>query len=622
METRYEKVLVGAAVVAALVALLNIPLAREVRLLVPAASIPFLLLAALVSLAAHARTRLARRAEEEQRDEALARKEQAESALFKPGDFEPFTIARSRALFETYVVPLFTPLLVLVAGLAAWHLWARLSQPAFAPGRALLAAAFLAAEAFLLFLASRYLLGLSRASAYRLYRAPGVWVGLSCLAAAAGAVAAVLVELGLPAADRWVTQGLAVALAVLAAELALNAVADLYRPRRAGAVPLAYETRVGRLLTDPKSWARSLAQTLDYQFGFNVSETWFFRFLEKAVLPLLLFQLVALYALTCLVFIGPEEEGILERFGRPLEGQWHLASGFRPKWPWPFETVRRFPARRVLTLDVGYHEAARSKPSILLWTVPHYEREDYFLVASRASAGPGATNTAVPVSLLAMNVPLEYRITNVYQYAYMHSDPRRVLEQIAARSLSLEAVGHDLGSLLGAGRQEASAGLARRIQADADRLGLGVQILSAGLQDIHPPPAVAEAFQSVVGALEVREATILSARAYAARVVPLAAADAEKAAREAEAYQVRRVEESSAETARFLKQVEACRRSPAVFRARTYLGTLRDALAHVRKYIVAAPTPHEVIQFNFEEKLHPDLFDLGPGSETRKGTAP
>ena len=52
-------------------------------------------------------------------------------------------------------------------------------------------------------------------------------------------------------------------------------------------------------------------------------------------------------------------------------------------------------------------------------------------------------------------------------------------------------------------------------------------------------------------------------------------------------------------------------KSPRVFRTNLYLGVLADALADTRKYIVPASAANEVIQINFEEKLRPELFDLG-----------
>jgi modulator of FtsH protease HflK len=625
MDKTPEKTLAAATFLSAVCAGINMVLSRRTHLPALPATLPFLVFSCFVSALVMARTRLARLTEEEKRDRDIERKERPDSALFEDSSGEPeaFSIARTRNLFERFGVPAVAPILAVAGAAWAWGLYRALAQPADPPVHCLLASAVLAFESFLLFLFSRYLLALSGHTGLHLLRGPGILLGVSCLAGLVATLTAVAAEMAFPAADRIAALALTGAVALFALESVMNAVANLYRPRRKDTPNTTYESRIGRLLTDPASWARSLVQTMDYQFGFTLSETWLFRFLEKALLPLVMFQLVVLYALSTLVFIGPEEEGILERFGHPRDNAWHLESGFHAKWPWPFETVRRYPARRIQTLHLGCKTEGEARPSVLLWTVPHSAQEDLFLVASRSgreSAGGGPA--AVPVAFLAVSVPIEYRITNVYQFAYHHATPRKVLEQIAYRSLCIETVSRDLFDILGSGQTDTARALRRRIQQDADRLGLGVGILFVGLQGVHPPVAVADAFESVVGAQESREGTIFQARAYTNHVLPIAAADAERLIQESRAFADRRATLAEAEASRFLRQSETCKRSPRVFRSRTYLGALCDALAHTRKYIVAANVPHEVIQLNLEEKLNPDLFDLGPAADATKGAGP
>ena len=89
----------------------------------------------------------------------------------------------------------------------------------------------------------------------------------------------------------------------MAAEMLLTLLLEIYRPRVKGKIsrPL-YESRFVGLLAQPESLFTTAAQTLDYQFGFNVSETWFFRLLEKNLAFLILAQLAVLFLSTCVVF--------------------------------------------------------------------------------------------------------------------------------------------------------------------------------------------------------------------------------------------------------------------------------------------------------------------------------
>jgi len=599
MEKHNERIALLAGLLAAFWLGADAVLARVTHLQVLPALCVYGAVALVVALVVFVRERLARRAAEEKREAALAERERVSGSIFEAETApELFTVARTREQFERFIVPAVAPVLAVGLAAAAWWLRRQLAGPAAPPAHRLLVLAALGGQAFAFFLLSRYLLGWGR-----LLRGPGIALGVACVASLVAGAATLAGEMGYPWGDRLAAMVLLVFLAGLAAENVLNFIGELYRPRR-GEPCRSYESRLGGLLTEPGAWARSVAGALDYQFGFKVSETWLFRFLEGALLPLVTFQIIALYLLSCLVFLGPEERGILERFGRPVA---QLESGFHLKAPWPFAIVRRFPAQRVLSFRIGQPAPRGASPAVIQWNVPHALGEDQFLVAA-----PRVGDGSVPVNLVAFNVPVEYQITNVLAFAYHSADPGRLLEQIAYRSLTLEAATHDLFEIMGDGQSRIAAALRQRIQTEADRRQLGVRILFVGLQGVHPPTQVAEAFQSVIGALEQKEAAILTARAAAGKTVTLAGAESARAVQEAEAYRTQRTEISAAEAKRFLIQAATAEKSPRVFRTSLYLDTLARALADTRKFIVPAAVAHEVYQLNFEEKLRPELFDLGP----------
>jgi membrane protease subunit HflK len=598
MEKRNERVAMLAALVAVAWLIVDAALAQATHLRVLPALLPYPALALVLASVVLVRERLARRAEEEKREAELARRERLSGSIFDEQSApELFTVARNRRQFERFLVPALAPLLGIGLAAAAWWLYRHLDTATPAPANRLLTLAALGGQAFTLFLLSRYLCGLGK-----LLRGPGIALGVAFVASLVAGLATLAGEMGYPPADKIATIVLLAFLGVLAAESLLNFIAELYRPRR-GEPCRSYESRLGGLLTEPGTWTRNVAGALDYQFGFKVSETWLFRFLGGALLPLVIFQLLALYLLSCLVFLGPDERGIRERFGKPVA---QLESGFHLKAPWPFETVRRFPAKRVLGFRIGQTQASGAEPSVIQWNIPHAESEDQFLVAA-----PRVGDGSVPVSLVAFNIPVEYQITDVRKFAYNSADTGRLLEQIAYRSLTLEAATRDLFDILGAGQTRVAESLRQRIQDEADRRQLGVRILFVGIQGVHPPTQVAGAFQSVIGALEQKEATIHDARATATKTVTLAGAESAAATLAAEAYRTRRAEISAAEARRFLVQAETAEKSPHVFRTSLYLNTVARALAGTRKFIVPASASDEVYQLNFEEKLRPELFDLG-----------
>ncbi len=600
MDKRNERTALLAAGVAGLWLGADFALARITQLRVLPALLPYSALTLVIAGVVYLRERFSRRTEEDKRDAALAATERVSGSIFdeQTGD-EPFSIAQTRQQFERFVVPAIAPLLAIGLTAWVWSLYRQLQQPVAAPEQRLLAAAFLAGQAFTTFLFSRYLLGIKM-------RGPGIALGVMCIAALLAGAATLAGEMGYPPADRFAALTLVTFTGILAIENFINFLAELYRPRRRGGeFCQSYESRLGGLLTEPGAWARNIAGALDYQFGFKVSDTWLFHFLETALLPLVIFQLVVLYLLSCLVFLAPDEAGILEHFGKPVA---QLTSGAHLKLPWPFETVRRFPVNRVLSFRIGQGQAGQVEPSVIVWSIPHVQGEEQFLVAAPRS---GTDTNTVPVNLVAFNIPVEYQITNIFSFAYNHADAARLVEQIAYRSLTQEAAARDLFDLMGDGQTRIANSLRQRIQTETDHRQLGVEIKFVGLQGVHPPTQVAEAFESVIGALEQKEANILAAHAAAGRTVTLAAANSTKATLDATGYRAQRTEISTAEAQRFLILAQTASKSPRVFRTNLYLGVLADALADTRKYIVPASAANEVIQINFEEKLRPELFDLG-----------
>ena len=580
--------------------------------------------AGLVALAVAAREFFARRAEEEAREAEAERREAPDHSIFAAaGDAAdvPFSMARSRALFERWAVPGVAPLSGLGLLATAWMLGRGLAAlPPAEPVSRLSAAGWFGAVAFALLILSRYLVALSRGPDRIRVRAAGVATGASALGALASLGGCLATEAGYAALEGGIAAGLIAALAVLGGEQLVNALLELYRPRRADDGPVSpYESRIARRLVDPSSWMRGAAESLDYQFGFKVSQTWLAGFLGRALAPLLLFQLLVLYLLSSLVVLGPEEEGILERFGRPrteADGGWHLGPGLHLKQPWPFETVRRVPARRILTTHAGY-EGGVATPEEMLWTRSHFEREDQFLTAARDGTSPAIAPAAgeaaaVPVNLVSVNVPIEYRVTDLRAWAYDHRDPEAVLRAIASRALTRETAGRDLFDVLGAGQEDFARALRTRIRTEADRLGLGIDVTFVGLQGVHPPVPIADAFESVVGALEDRESAVLAGRTHAAQVIPAADAAAKRIGYEAQAYQARQESGSRAEAEQFEVRKAAHDRSPSVYRGRAHLQAVQDALAKPRLFVVAASADTEVLQVNLEEKTPSSLFDLGP----------
>jgi len=560
------------------------------------------------------------RLEENERLEKLELDELARSrgaSLFEAKDAGSFPARNAREQFEKYFLPGFTVLLLLLQAGGAWLLWywsgknpATLKESAAMQGLSLFGI-----FALLLFLFGRFSVTMARLEDNRLLRPGASFLLASAYVCGFTALGIAGAEARYPQADFWVARGLCVLLALLAVENVLTLVLEIYRPRLKGKVvrPL-YESRVAGLLAQPESLFTTAAQTLDYQFGFKVSETWFFQACKRSVPVLALVQFATLLLSTTVVFVNAGEEAVLEHFGRPVAV---FGAGGHWKLPWPADRVYRFRTEQIQSFAVGYTPDAESEAAnIVLWTVPH-AKEQNFLVGYRPQATGVAAGTndaagAKPVGLITVSIPVQFQITNIMDWLYRNTTPEDFLESLATREVVHYFAGSDLNDVLSHGRLEAASALRDRIQTAANARDLGVKIIFVGLQDIHPPTGsdVAKTYENVVGAEEKRLATILDAEAAAIRTNAQADSLAFTVTNVADANRVRLVTSAYARAAMFTNQIPAFEAAPSVYRQRLYLQNFAEATRNARKYILLVTNTQDVLIFDLEDKIREDLLNL------------
>jgi regulator of protease activity HflC (stomatin/prohibitin superfamily) len=420
----------------------------------------------------------------------------------------------------------------------------------------------------------------------------------------------------LPQLDAIAARVLCVLLILLSIETVLTLVLERYRPRIKGqAARLLYESRLIGLLSHPEGIVTTAAHAVDYQFGFKVSETWFYRFMEKALAWLILAQLGLLLLSTMLVFVQAGEEALLERFGRPVATREILGPGLHFKLPWPIDKVYRFRTKEVQVIRVGADEGKEEEEhKTILWTISHAREEFHLMVAGREdqapAAAPGAAKKPPPVSLLSASIPVHFQVQDLKAYAYKFADAHRLLEELATREVVRYMVSADYQEVTSSGRAAAAAELRQRIQQRADEQGLGVKVLFVGLADIHPPVGVAQSYEQVVGARQKREANLLEAQAHRIRTNALATAEALRTRRQANARRQQIEQRALAQAAYFTNQQAAFQAAPKVYMQRAFFNSLIRDSKDTRKIVIASTNLQNVIQLNLEDKFTPDMGDL------------
>jgi regulator of protease activity HflC (stomatin/prohibitin superfamily)/drug/metabolite transporter superfamily protein YnfA len=579
----------------------------------------FLGLGALVAFISWFQMRLAENERLEKLEVDEMARAKGESALFDAKESEVFPARRAREQFERFFVPGFSVLLFLLEAGGAWLLWRWLDKTtaAIVPERAMAALSLYAIFALLLFLFGRFSVTIARLENHRLLRPSSSFLLLGAYICFVTVLGIAAVKADFAKVDFYIARGLCVLLGLMAAEMLITLLLEIYRPRVKGKIsrPL-YDSRLVGLLAQPESLFTTAAQALDYQFGFNVSETWFFKLLQKNLPALLLAQLAVLLLSTSVVFIEAGEQAVLERFGKPVAGG-VLLPGAHFKLPWPVDRAYRYRTEQIQSFSVGFTLDEQSEKSrTVLWTVPH-DKELNFLVGNRApitiaadNAGPNDTAKTPPVSLITVSIPIQFQITDVMAWAYNNSDPTNLLQSLATRAVVHYLAGVDLNDVMSQERQAAAETLRTQIQAAADQRSLGAKIIFVGLQDIHPPTKVAGDYEKVVGAGQIRLAATLAAQAYAISNIALADARAFTTTNIADANRQRKEVSEYARGALFTNQIPAFAAAPSVYRQRAYFQAFASATANARKYVLLVTNTQDVLIFNLEDQIRNDMINL------------
>jgi regulator of protease activity HflC (stomatin/prohibitin superfamily) len=589
----------------------------------------------LISLITAGRTRFARHEVEEKHSLDKYRSQHLSQDLFEDTDDAVKLAERANQSFVKYVIPTFSVALgagITILAVIYWRQWDATLD--FAVAQRPLPYATLSISLFIAsIVAGSYFIGVSREAHCRWLRPCGAWTfftgGLFLIAG--------LVLIGDHAKFavgvldvRAARVGMAL-LALLGVEMIISFIIEFYRPRTLGEEehPL-FESRVLALFTEPGGVARNVALSLDYQFGFQVSEAWFYRMLERTLVPFLIVMVFCLWLLTCMVVVKSEENGIRERFGNVVSEK-ALSPGFYVKLPWPFSRIYTFPVERVQQIPIGYKpglgdgkdappdpamEELQGDPTgrVIVWSKTHNKEETNFIAASKRAekvlSGPDEDVLPVPVYFISASIPLYFKVNDLYAYAYKHQNPLKTLEEIATREVVHYLAQVDFFKILTTGRAEGGRELGRRIQAATNKVGLGIQVVFIGLEGLHPPVRVGKDFDDVVAAMEEKHADVFTAEAYAIQKEPLAQAQAMTMRTTAESYKLDRLAVPKAEAERFNKQLMAYDASPRMFVLTNFLDVLEQEGSQARKYVVAAKKSTEVFILNLEKKLRPDLLDL------------
>lgn len=508
-------------------------------------------------------------------DELTATRAAAGSFFDRAGD-ETRVAARRLAMMHRWFIPALSLLIAAILSVMGWMVF-QFIQRLFADTAD--AAAFqrtdergwaiaiCLAVAAVSFIFSRFVAGMAKQPAWQNLRGGAAYMvgnALVMLAVAAGIIFRFFENERVIEA---VAYAVPVLMMLLAAEIVLNFILNLYRPRIPGEVPRpAFDSKFLSLFATPDSIVRSLNEAVNYQFGFDVTSSWGYQLLLRSFASLIVLAILAMVLLSTMVIVEPHQQAVKLRFGKVVDDRIY-ESGLMWKWPWPIESADVHDVSRLrsmhLTAKVIEQQDRPVEERINLWRSepPKTDIEiEPFIVGSPVVSGELAPSagltgrTTAPAesdvtqaivsgaseptpdeksaaaisdffSLVDAEIVLVYRIGAGRLMDYLHfapetfskrgqalNDRERALRSIALAQVSQYLSTMAMDDVMTGWRINLGAELRDRIQRAFDQRKAGVEVVAVTLPMLRPSGETAASFEELNISAQARRQRIAQSR--------------------------------------------------------------------------------------------------------------
>ena len=268
---------------------------------------------------------------------------------------------------------------------------------------------------------------------------------------------------------------------------------------------------------------------------------------------------------TGLFQVGPEEVGVITRFGKYTRT---VQPGLNFKIPFA-EQVKKVPVERQQKLEFGFRT---TKAAI---------RTEY----TRAGTRDEALMLTGDLNLADVEWVVQYRIDNAYNYLFKVRNPENTLRDISESTMRQIVGDRTVNEVLTVGRAEIASAVEEQMQHLCSEYSMGVKIDQVVLQDVNPPDPVKAAFNAVNEAQQEKETLINQAKSEYNKVIPKARGQAKETIQKAEGYATERVNNAKGDVARFNALYSEYIKAPEVTKRRIYLETLEEVLPKLNNKI-------------------------------------
>jgi len=285
----------------------------------------------------------------------------------------------------------------------------------------------------------------------------------------------------------------------------------------------------------------------------------------KGILLVILVLLVA-WGFTGVYRVGPDEQGVVLRFGKYVED---TGPGLHYHLPSPIESALTPKVTRVNRVEVGFQSSGDFGRSSALRDLPE---ESLMLTGDE--------------NIVDINFTVLWQISHAGKFLFNIQRPENTVKAVS-ESVMREVVGRSkIDDVLTEGRNEVERQTLDLMQKTLDEYQAGIVVTQVKLAKADPPAAVIDSFRDVQAARADEERLVNEAQAYANDILPRARGEAERILQEAVGYKNQTVAQAEGEVSRYLAIQNEYRLAPNVTRKRLYLETMESIMQGTNKIVI------------------------------------
>jgi membrane protease subunit HflK len=227
-------------------------------------------------------------------------------------------------------------------------------------------------------------------------------------------------------------------------------------------------------------------------------------------------------------------------------------------------------------------------------------------VANKSSTSSDGVMLTSDQNIVDVKFAVLWTVDDPKAYLFNVKDPDDMV-RAAGESAMREVVGRSPAQeIFRSDRAGIQTEVQQIIQTIIDSYKLGVHVDQVTVENVAPPPEVADSFAEVQRAQQDQQKFQEDARNYANTLLGNARGQAAKVREDAAAYKSRVVQEAEGEAARFISVYNQYAKAPEVTRRRLYLETMEQVLGGAQKVIVSKDTGSGVVPYLPLPELRPN----------------